>query len=142
MVSPYRCVRRARENLRYALQDWVACVTDTLDSPKRVSGRQVVVTLLGLLLVLGVLLAGVWGLYILFAQLLASGLLASPVSVYLATGGTLLGAIGLYVLKSLRRVQMFYGLLEIAVGLVANWRALHSLSAYLASITPLSQDEL
>jgi hypothetical protein len=88
-------------------------------------------TTISALVILATLTAGVYGLAVLLDRTLTPQTLqALPVK--LAVSATILvGGILLYMIK-VSSGQFLYGLAEIAVGLVANWRSLDSLARLLA----------
>jgi hypothetical protein len=96
-------------------------------------------TTIFVLLVLVVLIVGVYGIVVLLDRTVTAETLQST-SVKLAVSvAMLVGAILLYMVK-VSSAQFVYGLAEIAVGLVANWRSLESLSRQLAM--PKGEDPL
>jgi hypothetical protein len=91
-------------------------------------------TTVGILIILAALTGGIYGLVVLLDRTLTAATLQS-LPVKLAVSATLLvGAILLYMVK-VSSAQYLYGLTEIAVGLVANWRSLEGLAHQLASPT-------
>ena len=85
----------------------------------------------GILTALAVLVVILGGLYELALVWIKSGAavqgLNRPIVKVATSAAIFLGAIGLYLLKT-SRFQAVYGLLEMAVGLVTNWKALDSIT--------------
>ena len=91
------------------------------------------------LVILAALIALIYGIVVLLDRTLTADTLRDP-AVKIAVSVTVLaGAILLYMVK-ISAAQYVYGLAEIAVGLVANWRSLESLARQLAD--PGNEDPL
>jgi hypothetical protein len=86
----------------------------------------------GALTVLAMLIGILYGIVVLLNEPLAATTLSNPLVKIAVCVAMTLGAIGLYVLK-VSRVQVIFGLVEVAIGLVVNWHTLDSLSHQLSS---------
>jgi hypothetical protein len=91
------------------------------------------------LVTLAALVALIYGVVILFDRTITADTLRIPAVKISVSVTVLAGAILLYMVK-VSAAQFVYGLAEIAVGLVANWRSLESLARQLAS--PGNEDPL
>lgn len=91
------------------------------------------------LAILAALVAGMYGSVVLLDQTLTAKSLQTVPAKLVVSAFLLIGAIILYRIK-MSSFQSVYGLIEIAAGLVVNWRSLESLARQLAG--PMKEDPL